>query len=118
MKKILIIDDEKSIRNTFRVFLEKEKYCVVTSEDAEQACAHINNCKFDLIITDCIMPKISGLEFLTTLRTNNDLTPVIIMTGEPIKANEILALDMKASAYLPKPVSKEVLLNAVRCIFK
>ena len=118
MKRILVIDDERSIRNTFRFFLENAGYYVITSEDAEKAYELIKRDNFDLIITDCIMPKVSGLELLTKLRTNNDFTPVIIITGEPVEKNKTMSFELKASAYLSKPISKEVLLNVVIRIFK
>jgi len=118
MKKILIIDDEKSIRTTFRIFLEKSGYLATTSPSADDAYDKIINGDFDLIITDCIMPKTSGLELLRNLRNENISTPVIIMTGEPTSENQALAFEIKASAYLAKPISKETLLIAVSKIFK
>ncbi len=118
MKKILIADDERSIRQTFKFFLEKEGYSVTVSEDAIQAFELIKNEKFDLIITDCIMPKMSGLELLKKLRTNNNLTPVIVMTGEPTTKSQAYAFEIKASEYLSKPISKEQLIESVKKVFK
>ena len=117
MKKILIIDDERSIRNTFRIFMENAGYRVMTADNVDDAFKIINNEKFDLIITDCIMPKTSGLELLKKLRINDNLTPVIVMTGEPTSENQALAFEVKASAYLAKPISKATLLESVNSIF-
>jgi len=63
------------------------------------------------------MPKTSGLELLRDLRNDNILTPVIVMTGEPTSEHQALAFEIKASAYLAKPISKETLLRTVSKIF-
>lgn len=118
MKKILLVDDERSIRQTFKFFLEKEGYFVAAAEDAIQAFAMIKKDKFDLIITDCIMPKMSGLELLKKIRENNNLTPVMVMTGEPTAKNQAYVYDIKASEYLSKPISKSQLIESVNKIFK
>ena len=116
MKKILIIDDEKSIRNTFKIFIENAGYLTATSPSADDAYDKILKGDYDLIITDCIMPKTSGLELLRNLRNANILTPVIIMTGEPTSENQALAFEIKASAYLAKPIGKSTLLETVENI--
>lgn len=116
MKKILLIDDERSIRRTFKFFLEKEGFYVVASEDAIQALEILQNKKFDLIITDCIMPKMNGLDLVNKLQMDNIHIPVIVMTGEPSAENQAAAFKENAMKYLLKPISKDILINSVKSI--
>ena len=83
MSKILIVDDEKSIRSTFKIFLEKEGHEVFLAEDVSSAIKIAEKEDLDLIVTDIIMPKSTGLELLNAIKSENNEIPVIIMTGEP-----------------------------------
>jgi len=115
--KILIIDDERIIRNTFKIFLENTGYEVLTSENVEQAYELMDHHEFALVITDCIMPKTNGLELLKSMRNKGNSTPIIVMTGEPTSESQALAFEVKASAYLAKPIGKSILLETVKKIF-
>lgn len=113
MAKILVVDDEKSIRNTFEIFLNNESHNVVLAEDASKAIDIIQNNEIDIIITDIVMPKISGLELLEIVNEKISDIPVIIMTGEPTLKTARKAVKDNAFDYLIKPISKDELLKAV-----
>ena len=68
MDRILIIDDEKSIRISLKVFLSDAGYDVEIAEDAEQAIAMIEKNKFDVVVTDLIMPRLTGMGLLKVLK--------------------------------------------------
>ena len=111
--KILVVDDERSIRNTFEVFLKKENHSVLLAEDASKAIDIINKNDVDIILTDIVMPKITGIELLETVNEKIIDIPVIIMTGEPTLKTARKAVKDNAFDYLIKPISKDELLKAV-----
>ena len=111
MGKILIIDDEKSIRNTLGEFLHREGYEVDTAEDAERALALLEQGVFDVVITDIIMPRMSGVELLKQVRHSFPHIQVILMTGEPTVETAVKAVQSGAYDYISKPIVKNTLLN-------
>ena len=81
LKKILIIDDERSIRATLKEILEFEKYLVETAQDGIEGYKMAEEKNFDLIFCDIKMPKIDGIETLKKIVENNILSPVIMISG-------------------------------------
>lgn len=114
MARILIVDDEKSIRHTLAEFLLKEGYEVDTAEDVEKAMTMIAEKKFDLVITDVIMPRFSGIELLEQIRECRPDMQVIIMTGEPTVETAVKAVQSGAYDYLSKPIFKNLLIKVVK----
>ena len=114
MARVLIVDDEKSIRITLAEFLRKEGYEVSTAEDVEKALKLLEQTAFDLVITDIIMPRISGTELLQHIRHNDPDIQIILMTGEPTVETAIKAVQAGAYDYLSKPIVKNMLLKVVR----
>lgn len=114
MSKILVVDDERSIRSTFEIFLTKEGHKVFLAEDAINAKKIADEQDLDLIITDLIMPKMTGIDLLTDIKAKNPDIPIIIMTGEPTVDTAKEAVKNDANDYLIKPVSKENLMKATR----
>ncbi len=114
MNKILIVDDERSIRRTFEIFLSKEGYTVFTAEDVKCALQIIENNDIDIVFTDIIMPRITGIELLSILKEIRPDISVVIMTGEPTTETVKQAATDKAHDYLIKPVSKETLIECAK----
>jgi putative two-component system response regulator len=114
MRKILIVDDEKSIRQTFEIFLKQENFEVLTADSVESAIDVIERNELDLIITDIIMPKITGIELLEIIKEKTPDIPIVIMTGEPTLETATLALKSSADDYLTKPVHKDTLIKTVK----
>lgn len=118
VNRILIVDDEKSIRHTFQIFLKKEGYIVFVANNAEEAIEVFMTKPIDLVITDIVMPKITGLELAKELRVIDDEVPIIIMTGEPTLDTAKHAVKEHVYDYVVKPINKETLLkitaNALR----
>lgn len=113
MSKILIVDDEKSLRVTLCAFLQNEGYEAACAENAEEACALLEKEKFDVIVTDIIMPRMSGMELLHTAKVLYPDIQIIVMTGEPTVETAISAVHSGAHDYLTKPIHKKEFLYAV-----
>lgn len=118
MSKILVVDDEKSIRITFRIFLSEEGHEVFVAEDAETALKIFNEQDLDLIITDIVLRKMSGLDFIKIVKAENPNIPIVIMTGSPEINTAMEVMKYEASDYIIKPISKEKLLEKVKSILK
>ncbi|MFH1136399.1 MAG: response regulator [Pseudomonadota bacterium] len=114
MGDILLVDDERSIRITFKVFLENEGHRVETAEDARSALALFEQRPADLVLTDIILPKMSGIDLLKAIKARSPEALVIVMTGEPTLETAAECLRLGALDYLRKPVGKEGILKAVR----
>lgn len=114
MYRILVVDDEKSIRITFKVFLEKEGYEVITAENVDMAESQLMSEEVDLIISDIIMPKSTGIDLLNKYNKIDPDLPIIIMTGEPTVETATLAIKGNAYDYIIKPVNKELLLKSAK----
>ena len=113
MAKVLIVDDEKSIRNTVSEFLRMDGYEVRTAEDADAAMALLSEQPFDVVITDIVLPRVSGVTLLQRIKARASDIQVIMMTGEPTVDTAVEAVRAGASDYLSKPVGKRELLAVV-----
>jgi two-component system, NtrC family, nitrogen regulation response regulator NtrX len=114
MAKILIIDDEKSIRRSLREILEFEKYTVDEAEDGQAGLAKITSEQFDLVLCDVKMPKLDGLELLQKLFTSGNETPLVMMSGHGNIDTAVEAVKKGAYDFLTKPVDLNRLLVTVR----
>ena len=83
MARVLVVDDEKSIRITLREFLSNEGHEVQMAEDAREAVNLLHADDFDVVVSDIILPRVNGVELLRTIREAAPHVQVIMMTGEP-----------------------------------
>ena len=109
--KILVIDDEESIRFTFKAFLSKEGHEVLTVEDYESAMEIISHTDLDFVVTDIILGSQSGIDILREVKDRGMNCPVLMITGEPNIKSATDAVRLGAFDYLYKPVRKETLLR-------
>jgi len=110
---VLVVDDEKSIRVTLRAFLLDAGYAVETADDAQQARTLLKEKAWDVVVTDIVLPGLSGIDLLKSIRVAGSDTQVIMMTGEPTMDTAAEAVRAGACDYLTKPVNKQSLLRAV-----
>ncbi len=103
MNRILVVDDEQSMRELLSIMLRKEGYDVVAATDGESAIKAIQNDIFDLIITDIKMPKIGGIELLRTVKEVSPETVVIVMTAFATTETRVDADKLGAYDYITKP---------------
>ena len=114
LKKILIIDDERSIRATLKEILEFEKYQVETAQDGIEGYKMAEEKNFDLIFCDIKMPKIDGIETLKKIVENNILSPVIMISGHGDIETAVQTLKIGAFDYIEKPLDLNRVLTCVR----
>jgi len=114
MAKILIIDDEKAIRNALRDILEHEKHVVDEAEDGAAGLDKAKKGSFDVVLCDIKMPKLDGLEFLQKLMAHNDEIPVIMISGHGTIDTAVDALKKGAFDFIEKPPNISRILVAVR----
>jgi two-component system nitrogen regulation response regulator NtrX len=113
MSRILVIDDEKSIRNTLREILEYEKYAVDDAADGETGLQLVRENKYEAILCDIKMPKMDGIEVLTKIFELTD-TPVIMISGHGTIDTAVEAIKKGAYDYISKPIDLNRLLIALR----
>ena len=104
MNKILIIDDDKSIRDTLSIFLSDFDYRVFSAGSGEEGLAVLDKERPELILCDLKLPKLSGLDFLTRLNEYDSRVPVIIMTAYGDSRTTIKAIQLGAYDYIEKPL--------------
>ena len=113
MARVLVVDDEKSMRLTLQLFLTEAGYEVEIAEDGEMARCVMAAKPVDVIITDIIMPRTTGVALMNEVREKTPDVQVIMMTGEPTAETASAAVRAGAFDYLIKPFPKEILLRAV-----
>ncbi len=103
MKRVLVVDDEENIRLVLRTLLKRNGYLVETADSGEQALTLIDSFGPDVVITDVRMPKMGGLDLLTTLRAKNDPATVIVMSAYGNTDQALDAIKAGAYDYIQKP---------------
>jgi DNA-binding response OmpR family regulator len=114
---ILIADDEASIRDLARLYLEKEGFRVTAVENGAQALAQIRREPPALLVLDLMMPEMDGWEVCRRLRAESDL-PILMLTARDQDIDKIVALEMGADDYLTKPFNPRELVARVRAILR
>ena len=116
--KILVVEDEKDLNRVITKHLKKNNYSVDSCFDGEQALDYVLYGEYDLIITDIMMPKIDGYEFIKQLRVKGNSTPVIMLTAKDSLDDKILGLDSGADDYIVKPFEFDELLAHIRVLIR
>lgn len=102
--KILLVEDDPSISEMVRDYLQKENYTVVCAFDGEEALHRVSRETFDLILLDLMLPKLDGIELLKAIRSKH-LLPVLIMSAKDSDVDKALGLGFGADDYIAKPFS-------------
>lgn len=116
--KILVVDDDRSVRDTLRQSLTFNGYDVVQATDGEEAQTVIRKENPDLVIMDGILPKVDGLEILRSLRGSGSEVLVLMLSQKSDVADRVAGLDAGADDYLTKPFALEELLARVRSLYR
>ena len=114
MPRILIIDDEKAIRNTLRDILQYEKFEVDEAADGLEGLKKAEGGNFDLVLCDIKMPKMDGIEVLSKLQEMNPDLPVVMISGHGTIETAVEAIKKGAYDYIAKPPDLNRLLVTVR----
>lgn len=118
MSSVLIVDDEESIRETLSEFLKDDGHSARTAETAVIALDILSKEKIDVVISDIILPQITGVELLTTIKKEYPLIQVVLITGEPNVETASQAVREGAFDYLTKPVTERSVCQVVRSASK
>ncbi len=116
---VLIVEDSLSELELMSLYLDNGDYKIVKSTNAKQAFDIALKDKIDVIVTDVVMPGMSGFELCRLLK-NNPVTqnlPIIICTSKNLEIDKLWGMKQGASAYLTKPLSREQLLNTIQSVF-
>jgi len=114
MSKILVIDDEKSIRNTLKEVLEYEKYEVDVAEDGPTGLEMFSNNSYDIVLCDIKMAKMDGIEVLAKIFEASKDIPVVMISGHGNIDTAVEAIKMGAFDFLEKPLDLNRLLITIR----
>lgn len=115
--KILIVDDETTLLNTVRAYLEQEGYTVQTATDGHSALQTFHSFQPDLVVLDIMLPEIDGLEVLRQLRQSSDMY-VIMLTAKADEADKVIGLGMGADDYVTKPFSPRELVARIKAALR
>ena len=118
MAKILVVEDEIPMLMGIRDNLEFEGYEVETAQDGEEGLQKAHETPYDLIISDVMMPKMSGFDFCKKLRAEDDRTPFIMLTAKGEEIDRVLGLELGADDYITKPFSLRELLARVKAVLR
>lgn len=113
MQKILIVDDEKEIRDLIEIYLKSEGYETLKAADGEEALRILSMEEPDLIILDVMMPKMNGIDACLKIREERQM-PIIMLSAKSEDVDKILGLNMGADDYLTKPFNPLELIARVK----
>jgi len=120
--KILVVDDERAVRESLRRALELEGYEIELAEDGRQALSLLQEeeerAQPDALILDVLMPGVDGLEVCRRLRRSGNSVPVLMLTARDEVENRVAGLDAGADDYVTKPFALEELLARVRALLR
>lgn len=119
MRKILIVEDDKSLCETLTSLLEAENFEVISATDGEEGFRLASQENIDLIILDLGLPSLSGFEVCKNLRAKNIRTPIIMLTGEKKEEiDKVLGLEFGADDYMIKPFGAKELLARINAVLR
>jgi two-component system, OmpR family, alkaline phosphatase synthesis response regulator PhoP len=118
--KILVIDDEKDLRELVKYSLQKEGFGVESVNDGESGLAAAVSSPPDLVLVDLMMPGIDGLEVCRRLRSDNrtNAIPVVILTAKSGEPDRVVGLELGADDYVTKPFSPRELAARVKAVLR
>jgi CheY-like chemotaxis protein len=117
--RVLLVEDDRSVRRYLEVTLQRSGYYVLTAEDGLEAMKLALSSYFDVVVTDAVMPNLSGQELARFLRSNQKLShlPIVLLTGQENQKAAGAAEDL-IDAFLYKPVKAEELKNCLASLLQ
>lgn len=117
VNKIIVVDDEKEIRNLIEIYLKNEGYEVTKASDGEEALEILEKEDIDLIILDIMMPKMDGIEVCKRVRENLNI-PILMLSAKSEDMDKIQGLMTGADDYITKPFNPLELIVRVKAILR
>ncbi|MCP3738207.1 response regulator transcription factor [Rossellomorea sp. BNER] len=115
--RVLIVDDDKEIRDLLRKYLEREMYEVDVAVNGEEALYQFGQNKYNLIILDLMMPKVDGIEVCRQLRDKTNV-PILMLTAKDHEIDKIVGLSIGADDYITKPFSINEVVARVKALLR
>jgi two-component system response regulator MprA len=116
--RILVVDDDRAVRESLRRSLEFNGYQVELASDGQQALEAVTAQRPDAMVLDVMMPRLDGLEVCRRLRSTGDDLPILVLTARDLVSDRVSGLDAGADDYLPKPFALEELLARLRALLR
>jgi two-component system, OmpR family, response regulator MprA len=116
--RILVVDDDRPVRESLRRSLAFNGYEVEVASDGREALARLAERRPDAIVLDVMMPRLDGLETCRRLRAAGEELPVLMLTARDAVSDRVAGLDAGADDYLPKPFALEELLARLRALLR
>jgi len=117
MTRVLVVEDEQSLREPLVYLLQKEGYDVVEAEDGNRAVQIFNEYGADLILLDLMLPGLSGNEVCRTIRQDSQV-PIIMLTAKEAEIDKVVGLEIGADDYVTKPYSTRELLARMKAVLR
>ncbi len=115
---VLVVDDDKAVRESLRRSLEFNGYAVSLAADGAEALAGIGGLVPDVVVMDVMMPRLDGIEATKALRKAGNHTPVLVLTARDAVGDRVEGLDAGADDYLTKPFALQELLARLRALLR
>lgn len=112
--RVLLVDDDRDVVDYVRRELEEESFSVVVAHDGALGLRLAESSAFDILVLDVMMPYMDGLQLTRSIRRQNILTPIILLTARDAPEEIVRGLEAGADDYLTKPFSFDVLLARIR----
>jgi len=116
--RILVVDDDRAVRESLRRSLSFNGYAVDLAQDGVEALEAISSDRPDAVVLDVMMPRLDGLEVCRHLRSTGDDLPILVLTARDSVSERVAGLDAGADDYLPKPFALEELLARMRALLR
>ena len=116
--RILVVDDDRAVRESLRRSLSFNGYSVELAQDGLEALDLIAHDRPDALVLDVMMPRLDGLEVCRQLRSTGDDLPILVLTARDSVSERVAGLDAGADDYLPKPFALEELFARMRALLR
>ncbi|MGW0020894.1 response regulator transcription factor [Rhodococcus sp. NPDC003382] len=116
--RILVVDDDRAVRESLRRSLSFNGYTVDLATDGQDALDQVMVSRPDAMVLDVMMPRVDGLEVCRRLRSTGDDLPILVLTARDSVSERVAGLDAGADDYLPKPFALEELLARLRALLR
>lgn len=115
LEKVLIVDDDKNICDLLRVYLEKEGYSTIISNEGNEAMVKLNSLNPDIVLLDIMLPGMDGWQICKEIRKASD-TPIIMLTAKSEIFDKVLGLELGADDYIVKPFDTKEVLARIKAV--
>lgn len=117
MTRVLVVEDERNLREPLVYLLQKEGYDVIEAEDGNAAIENFQNLGADLILLDLMLPGLSGNEVCRAIRAESQV-PIIMVTAKDTEIDKVVGLEIGADDYVTKPYSTRELLARMKAVLR